>query len=99
MFRVELSRRAGIDVMEITQERESARGSEFAISYVNRMIDQIETLSQMPGRTRERTELGAGQHALILKPYLVFYRIAGDLVRVQRVLHGSRRITRHMLKD
>lgn len=99
MYRVDVSKRAEIDLIEIGLEIESERGAQFANDYLIRLIEQIETLSEMPRRTRERTELAAGQHALILPPYMAFYRIEGDVVRVQRVLLGSRRITARMLRE
>ena len=97
MYRIEYSGRAELDIMEIGLELESARGAEFAIGYLVEMRDQIATLSEMPRRTRERTEIAPGQHALILTPNMAFYRIEGDVVRVQRVLLGSRRITARTL--
>lgn len=99
MFRIEYTARAELDLMEIGLYLEGERGPEFAIAYLRDMRDRIATLSQMPRRTRERTELGRGQHALILRPYLAFYRVEGDVVRIQRIVRGSRKITRRLLRE
>ena len=49
-------------------------------------------------RFRERKELGSGRRAILVSPYIVFYRVVGDVVFVQRVLHGARNITADLFK-
>ncbi len=100
MFRIEYSRRAKVDVEEIGLRIEADRGESAAAAYLAAMREKIGTLSEMPRRTRERTEIGPGQHALILGPYLVFYKVIGnEVVYIQRVIRGSRPIKAGMLKD
>ena len=44
-------------------------------------------------RYRERPELGSGRRAIPIGPYLDFYRVIGEVVFIQRILHGARDIT------
>jgi toxin ParE1/3/4 len=59
-----------------------------AITVDDRTRTQVEALAQFPqsGRIKETREL-----VIHRTPYIVAYRIAGDTVRILRVLHGARR--------
>ena len=81
------------DIEDLGDYLISERGEEFAKAYLGRLRIRIGTLQRNAHRFRERKELGPGCRALLVPPYLVFYRLAGTTVYVQRVLHGSRNIT------
>lgn len=99
MYAIDYARRAELDILEIGLLLESERGAVFAVNYLRSMRERIESLSEMPRRTRERKELRHGHHALILSPYIVFYQVTDNTVVVKRVLHGSRKITKRMLNE
>ena len=81
------------DIEDIGDYLISECGEEFAMAYLERLRMRIATLQRNAHRFRERRDLGPGCRALLVPPYLVFYRLAGTTVYVQRVLHGSPNIT------
>jgi toxin ParE1/3/4 len=56
--------------------------------------ERAANLSQLPERGALREDLGARIRMLVEGRYLIFYRVDEDAVRVVRVLHGSRDLTR-----
>ena len=60
----------------------------------------IQNLSDLPSIGSPRREFGDDVRVLIVDPYLVFYEDAFDRgeVFILRILHGSRNITRSLLK-
>ena len=42
---------------------------------------------------REREELGPGNRAVNIGPWMIFYRVDGDTLFIQRILRGSQLIT------
>lgn len=57
---------------------------------VRRLIAAALALREYPERGRARPEIGEGMRSLVNGRYLIFYRIADDVVEVVRVLHGAR---------
>jgi toxin ParE1/3/4 len=57
----------------------------------NRIREQVEHLSQFPEMGRPGRVEGTRELVILRTPYIVAYRIAGNTVRIMRVLHGSRR--------
>lgn len=55
-------------------------------------------LSDYPDRGARRDRLGRGIRCLVEAPYLIFYERVADDIEVTRILHGSRRITRTLLR-
>ena len=57
------------------------------------LIDQATTtLREWPLAGRARDDVLPGMRSLVARPYVVFYRVAGQGVEVVRVLHGRRDI-------
>ncbi len=92
MFSVGYAEAAIRDIEDIGDYLKSERGEAFAKVYLEQLRNRIETLQHNALRFRTRKELGAGQRALLIPPYLIFYRVIGKAVYVQRVLHGARNI-------
>jgi toxin ParE1/3/4 len=70
-----------------------------AVTVDDRIRTQAETLEQFPqsgrpGRIERTRELVINR-----TPYIVAYRIAGDTVRILRVLHGARRWPDNMSQE
>ena len=87
------------DLEQIGLYLEQQRGTEFAARYLARMRVRIESLRLNAMLFRERRELGPGARVLVETPYLIFYQVAEQTVYIQRVLHGSRKVSPAMLSD
>jgi addiction module RelE/StbE family toxin len=83
---------AKADLFEIADYLEKEAGSKVAKAIIQRIRRQIRTLERDAHRYRERSELGPGRRALLIGPWIAFYRIESDTVFVQRVLHSARNI-------
>jgi toxin ParE1/3/4 len=57
---------------------------------VDGLVEAYLSLLDNPERGREREELLPGLRDLLVKKYLVFYKIDGDVIVVARILHGMR---------
>lgn len=68
-----------------------AGSPEAAITVDDRIRGRVETLMQFPESGRPGRIEGTRELAISRTPYIVAYRIAGNTVRILRVLHGSRR--------
>jgi toxin ParE1/3/4 len=58
-----------------------------------RLLDAIDSLAVQPDRgavPRDGRLRARGYRFLVVRPYLVFYRVGARAVRVYRVLHGRR---------
>jgi toxin ParE1/3/4 len=88
-----LAPRARADLDEIWDYIFAERGSE---AIADRMLDRIrlrfEFLGDWPHAGRQRDELRLGLRSHAAGNYTIFYRIAGNDVVIQRVLHGRRDI-------
>jgi toxin ParE1/3/4 len=62
-----------------------------AIAADDRIREQVETLTRFPRAGRAGRIEGTRELVISSTPYIVAYRIAGNTVRILRVLHGSRR--------
>lgn len=62
--------------------------------------DLFAQLIQFPGAGTPRPRLGKMIHIRVIDPYSIFYQWipADDAVKIVRIIHGSRRLTRKMLK-
>lgn len=63
-----------------------------ADSFVQEILDRCDKIADMPLASPLRPELGEGFRMLVFKSYLIFYRIDGDAIRIERILHGARNI-------
>lgn len=64
-----------------------------AMRYYDLLTEQIASLSTMPERCPHPRDLALtakGYRYLIVKDYLVFYRIIGNTVQIHRILYGRR---------
>jgi plasmid stabilization system protein ParE len=50
-------------------------------------------------RYRERPELGPGRRALLIGPWIAFYRIEAETVLVLRILHSARDVKADLFGD
>lgn len=67
------------------------QNSEIASAVIRRIYQSTSELKQFPSRGRPGRKESTRELVLVSLPYLVVYEIAGQIVRVLRVLHGARR--------
>jgi len=64
---------------------------------VDRLIDRVRLLAEHSEAGERLPRLGPGIRRLTEAPYLILYRIEAEEVRIVRILHGARRVTRRLL--
>lgn len=67
---------------------------EAATRLVDKFLEEFENLAAMPGTGRRREELAPGLHSFPVGNYLIFYRIESEIIRIVRIVHGSRDLRR-----
>lgn len=90
-MRSELSPLAVSDLQEIGDyiAQDNPRRAE---TFVDELIDQAEKITKMPTGYTAREDLVPGLRMCTHGRYILFFRIIGSVVRVERVLHSSRDI-------
>jgi toxin ParE1/3/4 len=95
-YQIELSRLAIADLKDI-QNWISVVSADFDIArnYVDRIELRIATLSDFPRRGTPREDIGQGIRSLPFeRRVIIFYRVIGKIVRVERVVSASRELER-----
>jgi toxin ParE1/3/4 len=87
------------DLRDIAEYVGQETGNAVTKALLVRIRTKVAKLSRDGLRYRERPELGVGRRAILIGPYIAFYRVVGDKVFVQRVLHGARDITEAMFEE
>lgn len=62
-----------------------------AASVDKRIADRVASLERLPRSGRPGRVEGTRELVVMRTPYVVAYRIAGETIRILRVLHSSRR--------
>lgn len=63
-----------------------------AASFVDEIVDHCLAIPDFPEAAPLREELGAEMRVRVYGNYLILHRQTGDQVRIERVLHGRRRL-------
>lgn len=63
-----------------------------AVSFIHEIQEQCSKIAEMPLAFPLRPELGEGFRMVVVKSYLIFYRIEEETIRIERILHGARNI-------
>ncbi|HAH09243.1 MAG TPA: type II toxin-antitoxin system RelE/ParE family toxin [Alphaproteobacteria bacterium] len=94
-----ISRVASADQADILQDIGQAAGANVAETYQDRFTQLFSILVVQPEIGAPRPELGRAVRLCLVQPYNVYYRFdrARDEVRILRILHGRRDITRGMM--
>ena len=80
------------DLLEIV-EYLNTLSPQAALKNYDLLTEQIASLSFMPERCPRPKDLALiakGYRYLIVKDYLVFYKVVGDTVQIHRILYGRR---------
>jgi toxin ParE1/3/4 len=70
-----------------------------AIAVDNRIQVQVESLARFPESGRPGRVEGTRELVIHHTPYIAAYRIAGDAVRILRVLHGAQQWPEYMSEE
>ena len=91
-MRCELSPQAVADLQEIgdTIARDNPQR---AATFIAELLAHCQRLAEYPQAYPARAELGKGLRSCAHKRYVMFFSVMPDLVRIERILHGSRDIT------
>jgi toxin ParE1/3/4 len=83
------SPRAALDLREISDwiAKDSPRR---ALTFVDELRDHATRIGNAPEALPRRDDLAEGLRMAVHRPYLIFFRIEADAVRIERVLHGAR---------
>ena len=63
-----------------------------AVRFVEKLRTQCQRLARAPLAYVARPELGEGLRSCAHGRYVIFFRPAGDVIRIERVLHSARDI-------
>ena len=58
--------------------------------FVGKLMEQCERISHAPLAYTGREDLAPGLRMAPMGRYVIFFRLLGDVVRIERVLHGAR---------
>lgn len=89
MMRVRISRRAEMDLIEIT-DYIAADNPRRAFEFEEELLQRAQKIALAPLGYTERTELREGIRSCAHGAYVIFFTIDGDSVRIERILHGAR---------
>ncbi|MBS3898910.1 MAG: type II toxin-antitoxin system RelE/ParE family toxin [Dethiobacter sp.] len=72
--------------------------AEFILDKLDREIRKLESFPNLGSvlPEDEYSIIQAGYRLIVIKPYLVFYRIVNDLIIIHRILHGRRDYLREL---
>lgn len=63
-----------------------------ALSFLNELRTRCDRIAANPGAYLAREDLAPGLRMAVHRRYLIFFRAAADHVRIERILHGARRL-------
>lgn len=92
-MRVEVSATAIDDLVEIGAYI-ALDNPERAWSFVADIRQHCDSLGTFPHRAPTRSDLPRDVRAKAYRGYLIVYRVLGNVVRIERVLHGARDLGR-----
>ena len=61
-----------------------------AVSFIHEITDQIRHIGHGPQLYQLRPDIGEDVRLAVVGSYVILFWIDGDVVRVERVVHGSR---------
>lgn len=98
MAEVRRSAQAEADLETIIAEL-NAKAPALAERFADEFERKGQTLGRFPETGRSRTEIAPGLRSTLVKPYVLFYRIEGDVVQILRILHGRRDLHRILTEE
>jgi toxin ParE1/3/4 len=81
---------ARADLSEIWDYYAKTAGRPKADNIAREISNACRPLEDHPFAGRARDELRPGLRSIATRPYVIFYRVRGDVAEIVRVLHGRR---------
>ena len=88
-MRLELSRRAQTDLDEIRDSSGERFGVIRAIAYLDAIEDAFRLMLRFPEMGGTHRALTLGTRSLGCEQHRIYYEVAGDCVRIVRILHRA----------
>ncbi|MEI8162663.1 MAG: type II toxin-antitoxin system RelE/ParE family toxin [Betaproteobacteria bacterium] len=63
-----------------------------ACRFVGKLMEQCRRIGKAPLAYTGREDLAPGLRMAAMGRYVIFFRVLGDVVRIERVLHGARNL-------
>jgi toxin ParE1/3/4 len=87
---------AEVDLLGIWQYTFECWGADQADGYLDDLDQGIARLADNPEMGVSRESVRAGYSVLFINDHAVYYKVAGTLVRIVRVLHGQMDPDKHL---
>lgn len=97
MKRALFSPRARNDLLDIWAYIASD-STQTADAWIARILETADVLASFPYLGRLRPELSHSPRSMAIESFVLFYELAGNSIRVLRILHGSRDIPSFFLE-
>ncbi len=94
-----LSGAAKQDLAEIGAYTQRNWGAEQKRKYLGQIRTAFEAIIETPGLGAPRDDVAAELRSFQVQRHVIFYRVAGDLLIVSRILHDSMDPGRHPFED
>ena len=91
MMQVTFSPKARQDLIEIG-DHIALDSPANARRFVGKLMEQCQRIGKAPMGYVGRDDLAPGVRMAALERYVIFFRVLGDAVRIERVLHGARNL-------
>ncbi len=82
-------------ILEYLQRTNPAAAQRYATDF----YDKARALARFPEMGHLRPEIAPNLRSTLVWPYVIFYRVNGDMVQIVRILHGKRDLRRIMRKE
>jgi plasmid stabilization system protein ParE len=99
VLRIRYTKAAKSDLADIARYLHARIGKNGTRAWLKRIRQRAQSLRHDGLSYREREELNPGQRAVNVGPWMIFYRVEGDTLFVQRILRGTRQITPDLLDE
>jgi plasmid stabilization system protein ParE len=64
-----------------------------AVSFIEELLDHSQRIALIPAGYTARDDIAPGLRSCPHKNYIIFYTTTGTVVRIERIIHGSRDVT------
>jgi len=82
-------------ILEDLQQNAPAVAERYATAF----HEKGQALARFPEMGRSRPEIAPALRNTLVYPYVIFYRVDGEVVQILRILHGSRDLQRIMREE
>ena len=97
MSRIVFSLAALADLQKISDDIADNNGTRTAAKYLVKLRQSLEVLAEFPYAGRLRPQLGHKLRSWPHRPYVAIYVPETDGIRIVRIVHGRRKITRRLV--